>query len=128
MIKNIFFKKYIVIGCFNTICTYFISLGAYSILENKIGLIGSGIIANILCIKFSFWMQRLFVFKSKNIWIYEYIKSNIAYGSLAVINIILMYIFVKSLDMTLWISQIILIPVSVLISYAINYKYTFKIK
>ncbi len=126
MIKNILFKKYLIIGFLNTIFTYFISLAIYLIFQNKIGLIASGIIANLLCIKFSFWMQRIYVFKSKNIWIYEYIKSNIAYGSLSVMNVILMYIMVKYLNISIWIGQLILIPISVLISYSINHNYTFK--
>ena len=122
------FERYILIGVVNTICTYFISLAIYTILEKKIGIIYSGIIANTICIKFSFWMHRVFVFRSKNPWAHEYIKSNISYGVLAIFSIILMYIMVEKYNIEIWIAQIILIPITVLLSYTLNYKYTFKAK
>lgn len=125
---NKIFERYLLIGGVNTICTFFISLGIYTILEKKIGIIYSGIIANIVCIKFSFWMQRLFVFRSKNSWAHEYIKSNISYGILSVFSILLMYVMVKKLSIEIWIGQIILIPITVLLSYTINFKYTFRVK
>jgi len=122
------FERYILIGVVNTICTFFISLGIYTILEKEIGIIYSGIIVSIVCIKFSFWMQRLFVFKSKNSWAQEYIKSNISYGTLSVFSILIMYIMVEKFYIEIWVGQIILIPIIVLLSYLLNCKYTFRVK
>ena len=119
-------KQYIKIGLFNTLVTYFMSGIVYSILQEKIGIIYSGIISSIICIKFSFWMQKIFVFNSSEYWVKEYLKSNLGYAGISGISILMMYILIKMMDVNVWLSQALTQPVVILLSYSINKNFTFK--
>lgn len=119
-------KLYIKIGIFNTLITYVLSSLVYEFLMGKVNLIVSGVVANLICIKFAFWMQRIFVFKSKNNWAIEYFKSNIGYTFTSFISIIIMYFLIKILNFNIWISQAITMPITFSFSYFINKNFTFK--
>lgn len=119
-------KKYIFIGILNTTVTYFLSIYVYIKFEPIFGFITTGIIGSLICIKFTFWMQRLFVFKSKNKWYVEYLKSNISYAIISLISTSLMYLLWKILKINIWISQALSMPLIFILSYLINKKYTFK--
>jgi putative flippase GtrA len=120
------FNKYIRIGIINTLCTYVLSGIIYSNLESIVGFITAGILSSLICIKFSFWTQRLYVFESRGIWYYEYLKSNIGYAGTTLISIAIMYFLVKVLNVNIWLSQALTMPIVILSSYYINKNYTFK--
>ena len=120
------FKSYIKIGIINTLVTYLISGIIYSIFLDKIGFIITGIISSIVCIKFSFWMQKIFVFKSKGPWVLEYLRSNLGYAGTTGFSILLMYLLIKMMDINVWVSQAIVQPIVILLSYSINKNFTFK--
>ena len=126
--KNFIFTRYFIAGIVNTIFGYFFGLITYYLLVNTYGVIVIGIIANIVSISFTFFNYKLFVFKTRGNWLKEYFKSFLVYGLSAIINIILLWLFVELFGIAFWISQFIAIALCFIFTYFSNKNFTFKIK
>jgi len=129
-IKKFFSNKinnhYLIIGSLNTLVGYIVGVMVYNAISTHYHIIAISIISNLICITFSFYTIKKFVFKSKNNWINEYLKSNISYISIFFISTSILWIFVDILKIDIIYSQGIVIIISAVLSYSFNFNYTFK--
>lgn len=120
--------RYLLAGGWNTVFGYGIMIFLFKILSNFLNIVVIAIIGNFLSITMSFLTYKTFVFQKKGNWVYEYLRCYLVYGGLAILNIVMNWVFVDYFHISIWISQGICIPVAVLISYFGHSKFTFKNK
>ncbi len=122
-------KKFLIVGFLNTIFGYSIGLVNYFLFFELIGIIGVGILNNIINITFAFIMFKKFVFKTINTnWFFEYLRSYVVYGVKAVVGIFVLWLFVSILNINIYISQAVAMLVTIFLSYTGHKNFTFKIK
>jgi len=117
--------RYLLVGGINTVIGYSIGVGIYKLLSNQVNIVLIGFISNILTITISFLTYKIFVFKTKGRWIIEYLKAYVVYGSMAIFGTILLWFFVDLIGFNIWITQALIIMITVAFSYIGHVKYTF---
>ncbi len=121
-------KKFFVVGVINAIFGYSVGILNYFLFFELIGIIGVGIINNILAITLAFILFKKFVFKTINTnWILEYIRSYLVYGIQAIMGIFILWLCITVLKLNIYFSQALSMITAVFISYSGHKKFTFKI-
>lgn len=118
--------RYLLVGGLNTIIGYTIGVGLYKALGDTLSIVWIGIISNILSITVSFLSYKILVFRTKGMWLSEYIKSFIVYGGIALIGIFFLWLFVDNMKISIWFAQALVIGVTVIISYISHSRFTFR--
>ena len=122
-------KKFIFVGFLNTIFAYITGILNYFLFVNYIGIIGIGILNNILNITFAFVMFKIYVFKTKNTnWFYEYLRSYIIYGINGLVGIIVLWLCISIFDLNIYISQAVSMLITIFLSYKGHKNFTFKVE
>jgi len=120
-------KKFMIVGIINTIFGYLIGLLNYFIFYSKVGIIGVGILNNIIAITFSFTLLKVFVFKKTNTnWFLEYTRSYAVYGIQGLASILTLWVCVSFFNINIYFSQAISMLTTVFLSYVGHKKFTFK--
>lgn len=130
-IKNLFEHKktkYLIAGAVNTAFGYFVTLLIYYGLQSFLNLIAIMVLANVVCITFSFVIYKLFVFKTKANWLKEYLRCYLVYGGAAIVGIFGIWILVELLGIPFWIAQALLLSISIVVSYLGHDRFTFRAK
>jgi putative flippase GtrA len=117
--------RYLLVGGLNTLIGYTIGISTYKAFDNILGIVWIGLISNILSITFSFLSYKILVFRTKGMWVAEYMKSYIVYGGLALIGIFFLWLFVERMRISIWIAQALVIGLTVIVSYLGNSRFTF---
>ena len=121
-------KKFFVVGVINAIFGYSVGILNYFLFFELIGIIGVGIINNILAITLAFILFKKFVFKTINTnWILEYIRSYLVYGIQAIMGIFILWLCITVLKLNIYFSQALSMITAVFMSYTGHKKFTFKI-
>jgi len=105
---------------------YLIGLGVYSLIGEWAHILMVGVVSNFIAITISFLTYKLFVFKTKNNWLLEYLKSFIVYGFSATMGILLLWALVDWVLAPFWIAQAVAIIVMAMFSYVANSRFTFR--
>ena len=119
--------RYILAGIWNTLFGYFTSLLIYDSFHVSLHILFIGLMANILNISMSFLTYKVFVFRTKNHWLKEYLRSYIIYGGVALISLCILWFAVDYLEMPFWIAQALVMSLGVLMSYIGHDRFTFKV-
>jgi putative flippase GtrA len=117
--------RYLLVGGFNTLVGYSVGVGLYKSLGDIVSIVWIGIISNILSITVSFLTYKIFVFRTKDMWLSEYSKSYVVYGGAALIGILFLWLFVDKLNISIWVAQALVVGVTVTISYIGHSRFTF---
>lgn len=118
--------RYLLVGGVNTVVGYLIGVGTYELLFEHSNIWVVGFAANIMAITFSFVMYKLLVFKTTGNWLREYISCYVVYGAMAMVGVVLLWLFAEKLDLSIWIAQGLVIGCTVSLSYIGHKKFTFK--
>ena len=118
--------RYLIVGGFNTVFGYFVTVGLYYTLRSHLHIVVIGVIANVVCITVSFMTYKLFVFNSSGSWWREYLRCYIVYGGSALVGIAGLWLLVNVLGVPFWLAQGLLMVISVVISFAGHDRFTFK--
>lgn len=116
---------YLIVGAFNTTFGYCLGLFLYQTFSPQMHIVLVATITNIIAISMSFISYKLFVFKSQGVWWREYFKSYMVYGFIAIVNIFLIWFLVDVVGIVFWLSQGMLIILTVTVSYIGHRKFTF---
>jgi putative flippase GtrA len=119
--------RYVLAGIWNKLFGYFTSLLIYDSFHVFLHILFIGLIANILNISMSFLTYKVFVFRTKNHWLKEYLGSYIIYGGVALISLCILWLAVDYLKMPFWIAQALVMSLGVIISYIGHDRFTFKV-
>lgn len=119
--------SFIIVGIVNTLFGYMCGIIVYFLFYKLLGIIFVGFIVNLLSITFSFFTYRVFVFKSfeKSI-IVQYIKSLITYFISGLIGVLILWLCIEYFLINIFISQAIVLIVSVPTLYILHKKFTYK--
>jgi putative flippase GtrA len=120
--------RYLTVGGANTVFGYLIGILAYKLLSPGFSIWTIGFVGNLFAITFSFVTYKLFVFKTQGQWIEEYFKAYLVYGSMALVGIVLLWLYVDMLNMTIWLAQGLVIVSTVILSYVGHSRFTFRRK
>lgn len=118
--------RYLLTGGFNTLVGYSIGVGLYKALGGCLSIIWIGVISNILSITVSYLSYKTLVFKTKGMWLTEYMKSYVVYGGIAVLGIFLLWVFVDKMKISIWMAQALVIGITVITSYVGHARFTFR--
>jgi putative flippase GtrA len=118
--------RYLLAAGWNTLFGYFTGVGLYFALSQFFHVTIIGLIGNFVSISMSFVVYKLFVFRTKGRWFIEYVRSNIVYGSSAIMGIGLLWLLVDYARLSIWIAQFLIIAVTALISFFGHRGFTFK--
>jgi putative flippase GtrA len=113
-------------GFCNTLFGYFFSLVCYYLLKDLLHIIFIGLIINFITITEAFIVYRFWVFKSKSLWIKEYLRSFLVYGTSGLLSIIGLWILVDYLSIVFWLSQGVMTCSLVIFNYISHKNFTFK--
>ena len=121
-------KRFVIVGFINTVFGYLSGLLNYFIFFETIGIIGVGIINNVVNITFAFVMFKKFVFKTINTnWFFEYLRSYVVYGVKGIAGIFVLWLCISILSINIYISQATSMLVTIFLSYTGHKKFTFKV-
>lgn len=120
--------RYLMAGGANTVFGYLIGVVTYKILSPEFSIWIVGFFTNVIAITFSFVTYKLFVFKTQGQWIAEYLKSYLVYGSMALIGMVFLWVYVDLMNMTIWMAQGLVIISTVVLSYMGHSRVTFRRK
>ncbi len=121
-------KRFVIVGFINTVFGYLSGLLNYFIFFETIGIIGVGIINNVVNITFAFVMFKKFVFKTINTnWFFEYLRSYVVYGVKGIVGIFVLWLCISILSINIYISQATSMLVTIFLSYTGHKKFTFKV-
>ena len=133
IIPNFFVKyykfkeiKFLIFGGLNTLFAYFSSLFIYYNFEKYLGLFLTLLVINIINISFSFFVLKIYVFKSKGRWLAQYLRSYITYANIFILNVLLLFLFLKVFYIPFYISSFLVIVLCTSVSYILNLKFTFR--
>ena len=122
-------KKFLIIGFINTVFGYAIGIVNYYLCFKYIGIIGIGILNNIINITFAFLMFKKFVFQTKNTnWFYEYVRSYVVYGVQGFAGIAVLWFCLSILNLNIYISQAVSMLTTIFLSYKGHKNFTFKVE
>jgi putative flippase GtrA len=118
--------RYLVIGGYNTLFGY----GCFALLwwmfGQKLHYIILLIISHILSVINAYLGYRLFVFQTKGKWLKEFFKFNLVYLGTFAINLFALPILIEEFKLHALIAQALIIVITVIASYVIHNKITFK--
>jgi putative flippase GtrA len=118
--------RYLLAGGWNTVFGYSAGMLIYNFLSATTHILLIGIFTNLLTITMSFLTYKFFVFRSKNQWFKEYLKSFLVYGISAIFGILALWIMVDYLSIAFWFSQAIIVILTIIFSYLSHKNFTFK--
>ena len=119
-------RRYLLVGVFNTVFGYALSLLVYHFLQNDLSIVVIGIMINVISITVAFLGYKLFVFEGSGNWLHEYLRCYVTYGFSAVLGIALIWLFVEQWGWIFWFSQGLIIILSTVISYFMHRHFTFR--
>jgi putative flippase GtrA len=119
-------RRYLLVGVFNTVFGYALSLLVYHFLQNDLSIVLIGIMINVISITVAFLGYKLFVFESSGNWLHEYLRCYVTYGFSAILGIALIWLFVEQWGWIFWFSQGLIIILSTVISYFMHRHFTFR--
>lgn len=120
--------RYLIIGSFNTVFSYVLSILIYHQLKPYIHLLLISIITYALAISLSFFTYKYFFFKTKGKLFIEYLRFYLVYGLVSLVCILCLWIMVSFLFVEFWIAQGIVLLVAVSLTYFGNKKFAFNVQ
>ena len=119
--------RYFFAAICNTFLGYFMSLLIYSYCHAFLHILIIGLIVIIFNVSISFFTYKFFVFKTKNHWLKEYLKTYITYGVAITISLCILWFTVDYLKIQFWIAQGFATLISAFSAYLGHNYFTFKI-
>ncbi|MEX3959345.1 GtrA family protein [Trinickia sp. EG282A] len=118
--------RYLLVGGVNTAFGYCVNVGLYYALHTQQQLFAICLLANVVCITEAFFLHRLFVFKSREPWLREYLRCYAVYGSTMLVATVALWLLVDALGVPFWFAQMLVLTISVAVSFIGHDQFTFK--
>ena len=121
-LKQIF--KFCGVGVLNTIVGYC----AFFLLVNYMNYLLALLIAHIIGVLHSFLWNKYWIFKSRHFRFLEFIKFNVIYAIVFIVNAIALFVCVEIIQVNPRLAQLLLLPVITMISFFGQKLWTFNEK
>lgn len=117
--------RYLIVGGWNTLFSLAVGPAIYYGFQGKMHVLLVGVLSYVTSITMAFLTHKLFVFRTSGQWILEYLRSYVVYGGTATIGIFALWGLVDGMDAPFWLSQMLIVLVTAIISYFGHLKFTF---
>ncbi len=117
--------RFLIVGGWNTLFSFVVGPLIYYGLQEKMHVLLVGCISYVLTVTMAFMTHKIFVFRTEGRWISEYLRSYVVYGGSATIGILALWGLVEGMAFPFWLAQVLIVLVTVLISYLGHKKFTF---
>jgi len=120
--------KYLLVGFYNTIFGYFVFISLFynfSLTVNYSLLLA---ISHIVSVTNNFFLYRAIVFKVKEKILRNYLRFQLVYFYIYIINLILLVFLVNTMNWNIYLSQGLIIIITTILSYFLNKNYSFSKK
>jgi putative flippase GtrA len=114
--------KFCGIGLLNAIVSY----GAFFLLVNYLYYLFALLIAHIIGVINSFLWNKYWVFKTKKFNLWEFIKFNLIYAVVFIVNAVSLFVGVDIINMDPILAQLLLLPIITGVSFFGQKLWTFK--
>jgi len=114
--------KFCGVGILNTIIGY----GVFFILVNYLYYLIALLIAHIIGVTNSFIWNKLWVFKTEKVSLYEFLKFNVIYAIVFFVNSVALFTCVDIIHVDPKIGQLLLLPLITIVSFFGQKLWTFK--
>ncbi len=118
--------RYLIAGGWNTVFGYGIYAGPYYLLHGRVHYMVIAVVANVLAITMAYATHKLFVFRTKGNVLREYFRFYGVYGVTAVLGLLALPLCVELLGMSPYVAPLLIMAVSVVISYLGHKHFSFK--
>lgn len=119
--------RYVLVGGYNTVISYLLyALFLWLMNSNfeQVALFFSFIVSSLN----SYWTQKIYVFNTKGNVKKEYCKCLISWGVSYALNVVLLFLFVKVLELNPYVAQFFALILVTINSYLMLKKFAFKEK
>lgn len=118
------FIQFCIVGLLNTIVGY----AAFYVLINFLYYLLALLLSHIIGVMNSFFWNKLWVFRTKKIQVFEFIRFNLVYAIVFLVNAVALYGCVDVIHVDPRLAQLILLPLVTLVSFFGQKLWTFKDK
>ena len=118
--------RYLAAGAWNTLFGYGLMIVLFEWLSSHLHLVVIAIISSFFSITVSFLTYKVFVFKTVGNWLSEWMRSFVVYGGATAFSIVLLWLFVDTFGLNIYIAQAASIVLVVFASYIGHQKFTFR--
>lgn len=118
---------YVIVGGWNTLFGYGVFVFLYYSFSNQLNYILILVISYILSITNAYIGYKIFVFKTKGNILKEYFKFYLVYGGAFVFNILTLPFFVEVLLWDIYVAQAVITFVTIIGSYLLHKRFSFKV-
>lgn len=118
--------RYLFIGGWNTVFGYGVFAALYFWLEGLIHYLIILSISYVLSITNAYVGYKLFVFRTRGNIVREYFRFYIVYGASFIFNLAMLPLFVETLSLNIYVAQAIVTVITILGSYMLHKKFSFK--
>lgn len=122
------FVRYLLAGSANTALSY----GVYAALNYVFAgrfpysYLAAAILGNIITITIAYVNYKVFVFKTPENYLREYLRFYVVYGFSFALGLILLPIFVEVLGLNSYLAGALLLPITVMLSFIGHKHYSFQ--
>jgi putative flippase GtrA len=117
--------RFLLAGAWNTLVGYLIFVGVHIVYGTKLGTVGTIIVSYVIALPAAFIVQRLFVFRTRGIWIKQFIRFALANSTVVVANSIFLPIAITTTRADPLLLQAIFLVISAATSYLAHKHYSF---
>jgi len=112
------------VGILNTIVGY----AAFFLLVNYLYYLLALLLAHLIGVCHSFFWNKYWIFKSKKFQVLEFVKFNLIYAVVFIVNAVALFVSVEIIHVNPRIAQLVLLPVITAVSFFGQKLWTFKDK
>mgnify|MGYP002628679190 CR=1 FL=1 len=112
--------KFLLVGFLNTIAGFVIFTAFYFVLRNQISYVIILLISQVFAVTFSHSTQRIWVWKSTNSYVPEFVRFSTSYVAIGLVNLVLLRIAVESMMYPVLSSQFAIGTLLTLVNYFVQ--------
>jgi len=117
--------RYLLAGIWNTLFGVSCSFFLYWLLHERLHYIIIVVIANVLAITMAFATHKFFVYRTRGHVLLEYLRFYLVYGFAIAFGLLAMPFCVEVLGLNFYISQLLILGVTVITSFFGHQRFTF---
>ncbi len=116
------YLRFLNIGFVNLLFMFGIGILLDVTLKNLIPTFLLALLISVFHVTFSFAMRKIFIYKTKDNWLKEYLRCYLFYSVSIIVSVLVLWILIDSFKFTFWIAQALSL-LSATIFYSITSRY-----
>jgi putative flippase GtrA len=119
--------RFLAVGVWNTAFAYLAFFAIYGLLHQHVHYLVVSILAHICAVANAFVCQRILVFQSRTPWVSSFLRFNLVQLLVLIGNLAGLALLVEVFHFHTLLSQLIVMTISVIVSYLMHRAYSFKV-